>query len=42
MTPEGAPSLSGQPHSGEKKCMVKKKERKCNNDPAITSDNFCD
>ena len=41
MTPEGVPSLSGLPHSGEKKCMVEKKERKCKNDPAITSDDFC-
>ena len=43
---EGAPSPLGQPHSGEKKCMVKKKGRKkaktdSFGDPAITTDEFC-
>ena len=40
---EGAPSPSGQPHSGEKKCMTKKKGRKKRKDkPAITTDDFYD
>ena len=43
---EGAPSPLGQPHSGEKKCITKKKGRKKPNhdssgDPGITSDEFC-
>ena len=44
---EGAPSPSGQSHTGEKKCMVKKKGRKkrkndsCG-DPGITTDDFYD
>ena len=44
---EGAPCPLGQPHSGEKKCMVKKKGRKkAKNDsfvdPAISTDEFYD
>ena len=44
---EGAPCPLGQPHSGEKKCTVKKKGRKkakndSSGDPAITTDEFCD
>ena len=48
---EGAPSPLGQPHSGEKKCMTKRKGRKkVKNDlfsdsfgePANTSGEFCD
>ena len=43
---EGAPSPLGQPHSGEKKCMVKKKGRKkakydSFGDPGITTGEFC-
>ena len=44
---EGAPSPLGQPHSGEKKYMAKKKGRKkpkndSFGDPAITTDEFYD
>ena len=44
---EGAPCPLGQPHSGEKKCTVKKKGRKkakndSSVDPAITTDEFYD
>ena len=40
---EGAPSPSGQPHSREKTCMVKKKDKKKRkDDPAITTDDFYD
>ena len=44
---EGAPCPLGQPHSGEKKCMVKKKGRKkaktdSFGDPAITTGEFYD
>ena len=44
---EGAPSPLGQPHSGEKKCMVKKKGRRktkndSSGDPAISTDEFYD
>ena len=44
---EGAPCPLGQPHSGEKKCTVKKKGRKkakndSSDDPAVTTDEFCD
>ena len=40
---EGAPSLSGQSHSGERKCMMKRKGRKKGNngsfaDAALTAD----
>ena len=43
---EGAPSPLGQPHSGERKCMVKKKGRKkakndSFGDPGITTEEFC-
>ena len=44
---EGAPSLSGQSHSGERKCMMKRKGRKKGNngsfaDAAITADEVYD
>ena len=44
---EGAPCPLGQPHSGEKKCTVKKKGRKKTKndssvDPAVTTDEFYD
>ena len=42
---EGVSSPSGQPHSGEKKCMTRRKGRKKHkldsfDDPAITTDDF--
>ena len=44
---DGMPSPSGQPHSGEKKCMTKRKGRKKRKldsfgNPAITTDDFYD
>ena len=46
-SPEGAPSPSGQSHSGERKCMGKRKGRKKHkddflHDPAITTDEVYD